>query len=195
MRGLHRLKRRALAAVVAAVLAAPAGATTLVRMGLEELVKAHHEIVVGEVLDVRSYWNDEGTFILTDVRFAAEQVIKGRLAEKSEITVTLLGGEVGDLATIIVGGAELAPGRSYLLFLDEANLPGAKRALTVREHVQGAFDIELGREGLRAVSQATRHPLQPDADKRAEPPGGSEGLPLDRMIASIHAIAARQEEK
>lgn len=107
MIGTNGLKLCSLAAVLAAALAAPAGATTLKRMGLEDLVRTHSKIVVGEVVDVHSYWNHDGTFILTDVRISAEQVVKGRLEEQSEITVTLLGGEVGDLATLIIGGAEL----------------------------------------------------------------------------------------
>lgn len=191
MSAMHRLRWMALAAALAAVLAAPADATTLVRMGLEDLVKEHSKIVVGEVVDVRSYWNHDGTFILTDVRFAAQQVVKGRLQENTEITITLLGGEVGDLATVIVAGAELVPGHSYVLFLNEENLPGVENVLTVREHVQGAFDVVLAKDGLRAVSQAVRHPLVPDGQKQVQPPGGAEGLPLNEMIQSIRTIAAR----
>ncbi|HVG09520.1 MAG TPA: hypothetical protein VNM67_17595 [Thermoanaerobaculia bacterium] len=195
MNGIFRLKRVALAAVLAVAVAAPAGATTLKRMGLEDLVKTHGKIVVGEVVDVRSYWNHDGNFILTDVRFFVEQVVKGRLQEKSEITVTLLGGEVGDLSTLIIGGADLVKGNSYVLFLNEQNLPGADNALTVREHVQGAFDVKLDKGGLRAISQAVRHPLLPDADKLVDPPGGREGLPLNTMIQSMRAISARESRR
>ena len=35
----------------------------------------------------------------------------------------------------------------------------AKAVPTVREHAQGVFDIVKARDGLRAVSQALRHPL------------------------------------
>ena len=195
MNGILRLKWLALASVLAAALAAPAGATTLKRMGLEDLVKTHSKIVVGEVVDVHSYWNHDGTFILTDVRILAEQVLKGRLQEQSEITVTLLGGEVGDLATLIIGGAELVKGSSYVLFLNEQDLPGARNALTVREHIQGAFDVKLDKGRLRAVSQAVHHPLLPDADKLVDPPGGREGLPLGTMIQSIRAISARESRR
>jgi len=195
MVGTKGLKCLALIAALIAAAVAPADATTLVRMGLEDLVRAHSEIVVGEVLDVHSYWNHDGTFILTDVRFSAGQVIKGKLEENEGITITLLGGEVGDMATLIVGGAELVPGGSYLLFLNEQGLPGVRNALTVREHVQGAFDIKLAKDGLHAVSQAVRHPLLPDANKLVKPPGGLEGLPLETMIRSIRDIAARETRR
>jgi hypothetical protein len=186
-----RLCRGALVVAVAALAALPASATTLVRQSLEKLVASHSRIVLGKVLEAHSYWNQEGTFILTDVRFASRQVIKGS-PEDGELTVTLLGGQVGDLTTVIVGGAELVPGRSYLLFLNEQNLPGAKSALTVREHVQGAFDIQPGQGGERAVSQAVHHPLLPDKEGFVEPPGGAAGLELSAMIRSIRAITTRQ---
>lgn len=118
----------AMAVAVAAGAVAPAGATTLIRAGLEDLAATNDTVVVGEVLATQSYWNDEGTFILTDVRVAPAEVLKGRAARQRELTVTLMGGTVGDRTTVIVGGAELAPGRSYVLFLGEEDLPGAPAA-------------------------------------------------------------------
>jgi len=140
-----------LAVLIGALWIVPAGATTLIRQSLESLVADHSRIVVGEVLEAHSYWNRDGTSILTDVRFAAGEIVKGNLKDK-EFTITLVGGRVGGLTTVLVGGAELVPGRSYLLFLNEQNLAGAKGVLTVREHVQGAFDIQQGQDGPRAVS-------------------------------------------
>jgi hypothetical protein len=188
----RRLAGAALAAILAAGAAMPASATTLIRAGLDNLVAGNSKIVVGRVVEAHSYWNQEGNFILTDVRFNATTVVKGQLEDR-ELTITLLGGQVGDLTTVIVGGAELVPGNSYVLFLNEQNLPGAKGALTVREHVQGAFDVKKGSDGrLRAVSQAVRHPLLPDEKGLVEPPGGAEGLLLKDMIRSIRDIEAGQ---
>jgi hypothetical protein len=181
----------ALAALLG-VLAAPAGATTLIRMGVDELVASNHAIVVGEVVDVNSYWNQDHAVILTDVRFALRDVLKGRIDER-EITVTMMGGEVGGRTSRIVGGPELLPSHSYLLFLNEENLPGAQRALTVRDLSQGVFDIRIGRDGrLRAVSQAARYTLLPDGSGRVEAPGGAEGMPLNAMTRSIREVADRQ---
>ena len=183
------------ALVLASILGgvAPATGSTLVRASLEDLVAANRLIVVGEVMDARSYWNDDHTFILTDVRITPTSVLKGRLAE-SEATVTILGGSVGDLSTLIVGGAELVPGRSYVLFLNEGNLPGG-RALTVRDHCQGVFGIQDGERGLRAVSQAIRHPLLPDGRGEVQPPGGSEGIPFADMVRSVREIVGRESRR
>lgn len=199
MTGKHglRLRLSLRAAMLAAAvcgtvgIGAPAGATTLIRMGLEDLVGANSTIVVGEVLEVESRWNEDATFIVTDVRFAASDVLKGRLAE-TEFTVTLPGGRIGGRAHLVIGAAELVPGNSYVLFLSRMNLMGAGEALVVRDLIQGAFDIRMDRDGLRAVSQALRHPLVPDRSGQALPPGEEKGMPINAMLSEIRQIAARQ---
>lgn len=169
---------------------APLGATTLVRQELDALVASNQRVVVGEVIDAVSYWNEDKTFILTDVRIAPDETIKGKA--EGELIVTLLGGKVGDLTTLIVGGAELIPGRSYVLFLNPEKLPGARQALTLPDHCQGVFEITAKRGGLRAVSQANRHPLAPDRSGRIDVPGGAEGFPLDTLLENLRGTAKRQ---
>lgn len=176
----------ALAVVLATFL--PAGATSLIRMGLEDLVTTNETVVRGRVIDVESRWNDDRTFLLTDVRFAADDVLKGARGDK-EITITLMGGTIGDLTTMIVGGAELIPGREYVLFLNRETLPGARGALTVRDHCQGVFDVVRIPGGERAISQATRHPLLPGPFGESEAPGGGYGLLLGDMIRDVRRMA------
>jgi hypothetical protein len=178
-------------ALAFALLSAGAQATTLQRADLEDLTKANGTIVVGQVLDAKSYWNEGHSFILTDVRIAPNEVLKGELAEQ-ELTVTLLGGTVGDLTTLILGGAELIPGKSYVLFLNPEDLPGARKALTVRDHCQGTFDVVMTGDGLRAISQANRHPLVPDAKGSFNAPGGAEGFPFVALLDSIRDTVIRQ---
>jgi len=179
------------ALMIAAAVAAPAGATTLVRAGLEELVSVNDTVVIGEVREAHSYWNDEGTFILTDVRVTATDVLKGNPKDR-DFTITILGGSVGDLTTLIVAGAELIPGKSYVLFLNKDDLPGVHGVRTVQYHAQGVFDIVQARDGRRAISQANRHPLVPDAFGRVDPPGGAKGLLLDIMTQAIRENVARE---
>ena len=191
MRAAERLLCSVMAFAVAAVIAAPASATTLIRQSLDRLVAVNRTVVVGEVLDAHSYWNDEGTFILTDVRVKATDVLKGNPRD-TDLTVTIMGGSVGDLTTLILGGAELIPGKQYVLFLDEGDLPGVKAVPTVGYHSQGVFEVVKARDGMRAISQAARHPMHPDALGFVDPPGGAKGLPLATMIQSIRDIAGRQ---
>lgn len=192
MRVRTSLLHGVLAVAFAIGVVAQASATTLMRAGLDELTRGNSKIVVGEILDTHSYWNESGTFILTDVRVAVHEVLKGQV-QGGEIELTILGGTVGDLTALIVGGAELQPGSSYVLFLGERNLPGVReKTLTVSDHCQGVFDLVPNREGLKAVSQANRHPLIPDRQGSSEPPGGVEGLALGSMVRSIRNLNSRE---
>lgn len=185
--------RGLLALALVAGVGVPAGATSLVRQGLDGLVADNATVVLAEVVDARSYWNEAGNFILTDIELVPLQVVKGEAASQG-VTVTLLGGTVGDLTTLIVGGAQLVPGRFYVVFLEKDDLPGVAGALTVRDHVQGVFEVRSVAGELRAVSQANGHPLLPDATGYVDAPGGVEGLPLEAMLNSIRDLSRPQAD-
>lgn len=175
---------------IALGIGAPAGASTFVRVGLDYLVAGNGLIVAGEVLSTRSYWNDPGTLILTDVQISVSEVLKGRLADH-EITVTIPGGTVGDDTIAVLGGAELIQGSSYVLFLQKGDLPGARGVRVVRDHSQGIYEIRLGQGGLRAISQAVRMELVPDAFGNVTAPGGAPGLPLQAVRQSVRDLVER----
>lgn len=185
---MHKTRTAAAAAVALSLCAAGAAeATTLRRVGIRELTAANATIVVGEVVDARSYWNAEHTFVLTDVRVAPSDVLKGAHAG-GDVTLTLMGGTVGDRSVLIVGGARLEPGRSYVLFLNDEDLPGAPRVRTVRDHCQGVFDVVTGRDGVtRAVSQAGTTHLAPDDGGERRAPGAAAGLPLSDLVQQVRA--------
>jgi hypothetical protein len=180
-----------LACGIALATMAPAGASTFGRVDLDYLVQENETIVVGEAVSARSYWNDARTFILTDVQLSVSQVLKGQV-ESPEITVTVPGGTVDELTSVVVGGAELQPGRWYVLFLDRVTLLGAKGVLAVHDHGQGAFDVEMAGDELRAFSQARRLELVPDAAGLAEAVGGAKGLPLNALADNVRELAARE---
>lgn len=184
----------ALAALIAAGTAPPVDASTFNRVGLDYLVAENGTIVVGEVVGARSYWNTDRTFIHTDYRVNVTEVLKGSVAAR-EITVTIPGGAVGKHIVRLVGAAELVPGRWYVLFLDRSDLLGVRGALTVRDHCQGAFDLEMAGEGLRALSQARQHFLLPDAGGIGVPVGGAEGMPFTALIQTVRELADRARER
>lgn len=188
MRMSPHVARIVLALVLTVLAAIPAGATTLIRQGLDKLTAENEAVVYGRVLDIHSYWNAEHTMIMTDVRVRASQVLKGDRAAR-EITFTLLGGTVGDITTLVIGGPELVPGSDYILFLNREQLHGARSVLTVRDLVQGAFELaDLG-HGRRVYSQALDHVLLPDAEGLEDPPGGVDGMTLDDMLTQIRQFA------
>jgi hypothetical protein len=171
--------------------AAQAGASTFARVDLDYLVAGNGLIVVGEAVGARSYWNEARTFILTDVRVSVSEVLKGSL-DTREITVTLPGGQVGDLTSVVVGAANLAPGNSYVLFLRKGDLLGARDVHYVRDHSQGVFHLEIAGDGVRAVSQARWHELLPNPSGISDPVGGAEGMPVTRLIESVRELTGRE---
>jgi hypothetical protein len=162
-----------------------ASATTLIRASIDDLTTANSTIVLGEVVEFFSYWNADGTFILTDVRILAQETLKGNARTGSEFTFTIMGGTVGNLTTLILGGPELVTGAQYVLFLSEEDLPRAEAVLTVRDHSQGVFDVVRVGNLVRAVSQASRQPLVPDGRGESAAPGGTQGLLLDDLRLSV----------
>jgi hypothetical protein len=174
----------ALGVLIALAVDRPGEATTLVKQELGDLVRESEVVVVGRVRSLQSYWNSQRTFILTDVAVDLDQTFKGEVSSSSLI-VTLMGGAVGNLTTVIVCGPELIPGRSYLLFLRKGNLPGGKRAVTVGALCQGVFDIELTPSGLRAVSQAALHGVLSLDGTSSDPAGGKHGMEFDDMVVAV----------
>ena len=183
-----RLSRNAALALAAmVVMAIPAGATTLIRHGLDRLTADNESVVHGRVMEIHSYWNDDHSFILTDVKFRPQQVLKGE-RPSGDVTLTVMGGTVGEISTVIVAGPDLVPGSDYVLFMNREDLPGAARRLTVRDLSQGVFRVEKG----RAYSQALDHPLIADANGRSEAPGGEEGMALEEMSRQVRQFAGNR---
>ena len=187
MRLLSVVSRVALALTAAAILAAPAFATTVIREGLEDLAASNSAVVHGTVTSIHSYWNDDHSFILTDVRVRATDKLKGMFGG-DEVTFTVMGGTVGDVTVLVIGGPELVPGSEYVMFLNEEDLPGARR-MTTRSLSQGVFEVSRGPKGVRAVSQAIREPLLPDASGSVEAAGGEEGFELNDLIAKLRTLS------
>lgn len=162
-------------------------ATSLIRMDLRGLANNNEYIALGQVEKISSYWNKEGTFILTDVSVKVAEAIKGDIGRS--IIFTVLGGEVDGLSAIIVGGPQIEIGKQYLFFLKKQKLPGAEELLTLPDHCQGIFDVIEKSGDIRAVSQASNYHLVPDIFGRSMAPGGVEGILLPELLKDIRAFS------
>ena len=187
-----RFARFTLALAAAALFAAPAGATTLMRAGLDELVRGNETIVQGKVVEIHSYWNADHSFILTDVRVRPSAYFKGIGRPAEDVTFTLPGGTVGETSVVLIGMPELVPGSEYLLFLNREELPGMASRLTVRDLVQGAFDVATVRGQKRVFSQAIGTPLVADHEGRTDVIGGRDGLDLGDLTSQIRTLAGER---
>ena len=93
---------------------APAGATTLRKMDLPELVDAAERIVHARAVTSSVYWDPTETQIYTDTTFDVVSEAKG--AGSSTLTVTLLGGTIGDVEMRAEGGPIFSLGEEVVLF-------------------------------------------------------------------------------
>jgi hypothetical protein len=123
------------------VLALPAGASTFLEMSREEMVEKAGAVVAGRVVEVSSFWNLQGTAILTEAVIEVEDSILGRTP--SHVKVRTFGGEVGEHKIVAVGFPTFERNEKLLLFL-EPEQDGAHKVLG---YLQGEFRIRTDSRG------------------------------------------------
>jgi hypothetical protein len=153
-----------------AVVAPPAydGVVISVPSSLEEQVALADVIVVGEVTDVRSRRVPDG--IETDVTIAREQTLKG--PSGASISVTLPGGEVGDVGIQVGGVPNFLVGERVLVFVSERNgrremarLWHSKYALAGDRAIQLESNTQMSIAALeQRLSNALGRPTQIDEE-------------------------------
>ncbi len=100
------------------LMAASAYATTVQRLGLEDLTKKAHDIVVGRVTNSRTYWSSNRKLIFTSYTLQVDESIKGQAARSVEITT--IGGKIGDVELHVSGMPSFQAGESAVVFLEQS---------------------------------------------------------------------------
>lgn len=83
---------------------------------LEKLAKDSELIVTGKVIERQAEWNEDKTRIYTRVRVSVDEFLKGEQSENI-ITVTHLGGEIGEVGELYTGTARFEKDEEVVLFL------------------------------------------------------------------------------
>jgi hypothetical protein len=110
-----------------------------VGVSVAELARWSTAVAVVTTLESQSAW--EGTRIVTLSRVHVDRLVAGR-TETVEPIVKTFGGQVGRIAQVVGGEAELAPGSHWMLFLREST--DGTSSVTAR--AQGQFLMtEVGR--------------------------------------------------
>jgi hypothetical protein len=167
--------------------AAPAGATTLLRLDDDQLVDQSSHVVTGTCDTVRTEWRSGMLVRLATIRI--DGVLKGEAV--SEVTVVMPGGVDLDrevpVAVIVPGTPTLARGERVLLFLEPAafgfgigNLTtplGATPELAVTGFSQGKFSIFEGADGKPMVRRDLAGVALLEGNRPSA--GGARTVPLD----------------
>lgn len=160
MNALLRPARVALLAAVAGAAApAPAEATTMAALTLDDLAIRATDIVQGTVTELTPRWSDG--FLLTDVTIEVETCIKGACLADS-VQVQVFGGTSDGYVVEAAGSARYVPGEHVLLFLEPVGGSGQPRLRTAgmalgKFHVALAGDlpvVERSLEGLELLGPA-----------------------------------------
>jgi hypothetical protein len=125
-------------------LALPAGASTFLAISQDEMVQQAESVVQGRVIDVVSFWNREGTAIMTEAMLEVENTLLG--PDRSHVRLVTFGGEVGGMVIEAHGFPTFRKGQRLLLFLEPSRRDedGAHRVLAYR---QGELEIRKDAQG------------------------------------------------
>ena len=124
--------------------ALPAGASTFLHVGRGELTARAEAVVVGDVLEVESFWSDDGRVILTEARVLVEEALVGEAP--SVVLVRTFGGTVNGFTVEAHGFPTFEKGERLLLFLErDRRAPGAHRVLGYQE---GKYRVTSDAAGL-----------------------------------------------
>jgi len=113
------MKRICLSAAFILAFLSPLSATTVQRLSFDDLVAKAQSIVVGQVIDSRTDWNDGHKLILTSYTIQAQESMKSNASPT--VTVTTVGGKVGNTILHVSGMPVLEPGENVILFLEQSN--------------------------------------------------------------------------
>jgi hypothetical protein len=157
-------------------------AAVLIHLTFEEMTEQSSAIVLGRCVEVRSEWNADRSNIITHNVFEVRQYYKGNLGQR--ITITELGGQVGEWVAEYSGVPRFQVGEEAVLFV----WTGPQGRHQVIGLTQGKFRV--GRDG--ATGEAVlRQTLS--AEPTLEPGSHSHTAPVGQMAMPLAAFRSRIE--
>jgi hypothetical protein len=140
------MKRSGVLLAVALLTALPAAASTFLNMTPRQLTREADAVIVGRVLQVHSFWNQDASMILTDVTIAVDETIRGEAP--GIVHVRTFGGTVGNFRIEAHGFPEFSRNERVLLFLQQDDEDGTTRVLGYR---QGLYRIVRDHSGVEVA--------------------------------------------
>jgi hypothetical protein len=89
----------------------------IIKYTLPELAARAEQVVLGEVIALKSRWNNDQEPIYTDITVSVKETWKGTI-KTGTITIEQIGGEVGKDKLTIPDAAEFKTGTVVVLFID-----------------------------------------------------------------------------
>jgi hypothetical protein len=113
------------AGLIYTVIALPLAVASLIRlMDLPELTTTADQIVVADVLSVRSAWDTSHRNIYTTIEIGVRESWKGTVPSHGRIAIRQLGGTVEDIEMTVHGMPRFTEGERAVVFLQRAQVVG-----------------------------------------------------------------------
>lgn len=146
---------------------------------IEELAQTSTSVVVGKAIDVRSFWNDDRTAIMTEVKLQVDERVGGDSA--SETIITIPGGRVGNSLYEVSDMPTFIEGEEVVVFLWQD--PSGRNLVTggAQGRIGITLDEKLGRRVLK--TDITTPQLQIAVDDPATAP--RQKVFVDQLIERI----------
>lgn len=139
-----------LACAALCALSAQAEATIMRYLEVEELARLSTDVIHGEIISTKVFWDETHTRIYTSVRVRIHETFKGTAQRGATVTVTQQGGELDGLRQDYSGRPVFTAGETVVLFTK----PGRNHDLTVVGLKQGKLRVN-GDEVLRDFNGIT----------------------------------------
>jgi hypothetical protein len=169
-----------LSSLLALLLTTPLLASVAIPAEISALVSDAQAIVHGRVVRLEGRASGDGLGIETLVTIEAESYLKGDLGR--EVTVVVVGGQLGRYRSVVSGAPQFAEGQEVVLFLG-AKAPALPHIVRLS---QGAFRVSVDRRtGARTIR---RQPLAGQAatwQKVQRGAGAPDGVSLPAFGAMV----------
>ncbi len=158
----------------------PLGAysTTILELSFNELTKQSTDIVHGHVISQKQTKSDDGQYIFTTSKVLVDTALKG---EKTTVSVSQLGGTIGDTSVRAFGVVLLQPEQEVVLFLEQQ--PSSLHKIT---GMQGLYLVHNG-IAYPAKAPQTEYVTKDALGKLTESPGLKKALPLKQLFDQVKA--------
>lgn len=133
----------------------PARGSTILQLGLDEMLATAEFVFEGEVINVLARQSASGDSIHTYVTFQIEEIIKGRYL-KDTIELRFLGGEVGDLKLKVSEMHLPAMGEKGIYFVESL---GRYQVNPLLGWSQGHILVVPDENGVERVMSRDRRPI------------------------------------
>lgn len=172
-----------IALLVALAAAAPASGATFVDMEITDLVAASDAVIEGRVVDVKSFWDEQGVVILSEALIQVDDKIVGK--SDDWVTVRTVGGEVGGYTIQAPGFPTLDRDERVVLFLRRSGDQADSYGIT--GHPLGKYRV------VEDTGEQIARPSVDDGAVLVSPRGGPVSVPraltLDRLKEDIRDAA------